>query len=272
MAREPIERVEQFGTRSQSGSESCDELFRPHPVARPARGHADSPFHGLGEGVGIGESDVIGNSIERIRRFTEKGIAAQEACTGDELARRDQPGAFEVSVERAAGNTSGGREIWHATEYRGITDQALKSCRDACGDAAQRPVEMAQKPLGEDDPRLALQHLPQVLGVVVEAEQNELLHPFAAKFDQRAQGLGGEVGIDDHGKRAVPVANGTNPVRARFRRGVELGVNDQDVHRLAADDRVSVSPVERHMHAMPVSCRPLEAGELGRLDACGDVH
>jgi hypothetical protein len=31
-------------------------------------------------------------------------------------------------------------------------------------------------------------------------------------------------------------------------------------------------PVECRVHAMRASSRPLEAGELGRLDACCDVH
>src|ERR1019366_2574536 len=108
VACEPIVRFIEIRARRDPCREPCDELFGPHSVARAARCHADAPLHGLGEGVGIGEADVIGDRLERVCGFAEERIAAEQPCAAYEFARRDEARALHVPVERPARDTGGG--------------------------------------------------------------------------------------------------------------------------------------------------------------------
>ena len=132
--------------------------------------------------------------------------------------------------------------------------------------------ELFQEVRGEGDSRLPLEDLLELPRIIVEAVEHELFHSVDPEFHERPQGLGREGGVDDHRERAVALPDGADAVRAGLGGSVELGIDDEHVHRMPADDGVCVRPVERGMHAMRVPGRPLEAGEFRGLDAGGDVH
>ena len=263
---------QRFGRRRHSCGEPGHELFRPDTVAGSARRDPDAPFHSLGECIGIGEAHVSGDGLERIGGLAKKGICPEQPGAGHEFAGRDEPGALEAAIQRTTRYAAAIGHVGNATESRRIANQPFQGARQGCRGAAQRPLQARQEAFGEYEARLTLQHAPELLRVIIEPIEDELLHALTAQFDERPERLGGENRIHDHRKRSVPVVDSANAVRPRLGGRIELGVDDQNVDGLPADDRVGVGPIECRVHTMPIARRTLEAGELGRLDAGGDVH
>ena len=265
-------RCQCFGRWRHSCGEPGHELFWPDTVAGSAGGDPDAPFHCLGQCVSISEAHVTGDGLEGVGGFTQKGICAEQSGAGDEFTGRHEPGALEAAIERAPWDPAAVGNVGNTAKPGRIANQPLQSASQWCRRAAQRPRQERQEAFGEYEARLTLQHAPELLWIVIEPVEDELFHAVAAQFDERPERLSGEDRIHDHGERPVPVMDGSNAVGPWFGGRIELGVDDQNVDRLPSDDRVGVGPIECCVHTMPITRCALEAGELGRLDAGGDVH
>src|ERR1019366_9812542 len=95
--REGSEGLE-LGARRESRREPLDELVRSHPVAGAAGGGSDAPFHRAAHGIGVGEPHVARHGVERIGLLPEEGICPEQARAGNELTRRHEAGARQVTV------------------------------------------------------------------------------------------------------------------------------------------------------------------------------
>ena len=261
-----------FSRWRHSGGEPGDELFRPDAVAGPAGRNPDAPLHGFGECIGIGKPHVTSDGFERVGGLAQKGIRTEQPGAGHQLTGRYESGTIEAAIERTTRYAAAIGYVGNAAECRRIANQPFQRPRQRRRGAAEGPLQARQEAFGEHEARLTLQHATELLRVVIEPVEYELFQAVAAQFDERSERLGGEDRIHDHRKRAVPVVDGANAVSPRFSGRIELGIDDQNVNGLPADNGVGVGPIECRMHAMPVAGRTFEAGELGRLDAGGDVH